>query len=263
MADFCPNTGDRPKTLNTMQSFPKVVTKAPCPLKIWDRCGKIDKSNGRKQKIFMKTDGIILDIDGTLWNSTDIVAASWNEAFRSHGVTDTTVTGADLRSLFGKTMDAIAAAIFPTMEEDMRLAIMDTCTEMEEAALERDPCQIFYPGVVETIRSFSDAGRKLFIVSNCQKGYIELVMEKGSFASCITDHLCFGDTGCGKAANMRTIVERNHLKRPVYVGDTEGDREASEEAGVPFIFVSYGFGSVTACAAEIKAFPDLMTLLTD
>lgn len=211
----------------------------------------------------MKTDGIILDIDGTLWNSTDIVAGAWNEAFRKHGVTDTAVTGADLRGLFGKTMDRIAAAIFPEMAEEKRLAIMDTCTDLEEAALEKDPCPIFYPGVVETIRALKSSGKKLFIVSNCQKGYIELVMEKGSFASCITDHLCFGDTGCGKAANMRTIVERNHLKRPVYVGDTEGDREASEEAGVPFIFVSYGFGSVTACAAEIKAFPDLMTLLKD
>ena len=27
----------------------------------------------------MKTDGIILDIDGTLWNSTPIVAEAWNE----------------------------------------------------------------------------------------------------------------------------------------------------------------------------------------
>lgn len=44
MADFCPNTGDRPKTLNTMQSFPKVVTKAPIALKKTGRCGKIYKS---------------------------------------------------------------------------------------------------------------------------------------------------------------------------------------------------------------------------
>lgn len=27
----------------------------------------------------MKTDGIILDIDGTLWDSTPIVAKAWNE----------------------------------------------------------------------------------------------------------------------------------------------------------------------------------------
>lgn len=208
----------------------------------------------------MKTDGIILDIDGTLWNSTDIVAGAWNEAFRSHGVTDTSVTGADLRGLFGKTMDAIAAAIFPDMAEEKRLSIMDTCTEMEEAALAKDSCHIFYPGVVESIRKLADSGKKLFIVSNCQKGYIELVMEKGGFSACITDHLCFGDTGQGKAANMRTVVLRNHLESPVYVGDTEGDREASEEAGVPFVFASYGFGSVTGCAAEIQAFSNLLDI---
>ena len=31
------------------------------------------------KEIYMKTDGIILDIDGTLWNSTPIVAEAWNE----------------------------------------------------------------------------------------------------------------------------------------------------------------------------------------
>ena len=37
----------------------------------------------------MKTDGIILDIDGTLWNSTPIVAEAWNEIIENREAADT------------------------------------------------------------------------------------------------------------------------------------------------------------------------------
>lgn len=205
----------------------------------------------------MQTDGILLDIDGTLWNSTDMVAEAWNEVFRERGIADTRVDGARLRGLFGRTMDAIAADIFPDMEEGRRLKILNACTAAEDRALENDPCDIFYPGVIETIRDLSTGGQKLFIVSNCQQGYIELCMAKGGFGACIADHLCFGDTGDGKAENIRTLVSRNGLKMPVYVGDTQGDADAAAAAHVPFVFASYGFGNVSACDVRISSFPEL------
>ena len=40
------------------------------------------------------------------------------------------------------------------------------------------------------------------------------------------------------------IAETYNLKNPVYVGDTMGDYNACQKAGVPFIFADYGFGSV-------------------
>lgn len=210
----------------------------------------------------MKTDGIILDIDGTLWNSTDIVAEAWNEAIRSFGISETRVDGARLRGLFGRTMDAIAADIFPEMEEGRRLEILDACTKAEEEALERDPCDIFYPGVIDTIHALKEKGQRLFIVSNCQQGYIELVMQKGGFAACIADHLCFGDTGKGKDENIRLLVAKNGLKTPFYVGDTQGDSDAAAAAGVPFVFASYGFGDVSAYNGRIGAFAELMNLVS-
>ena len=33
----------------------------------------------------IKTDGIILDIDGTLWNTTGVVAKAWNKAIADCG----------------------------------------------------------------------------------------------------------------------------------------------------------------------------------
>ena len=60
----------------------------------------------------------------------------------------------------------------------------------------------------------------LFVVSNCQAGYIELVFEKTGLGKYFTGHLLPGDTGEAKAANIQTIAKKYELKAPVYVGDT-------------------------------------------
>ena len=60
----------------------------------------------------------------------------------------------------------------------------------------------------------------------------------------------------GKADNIKELVKRNGLKNPVYIGDTEGDRIACEEAGVPFVHAAYGFGDLQedGAAAVIDSF---------
>ena len=125
----------------------------------------------------MKTDGIILDVDGTLWDSTPIVAGAWTRAVQEGGVPERIVTADELKGLFGRTMDVIADCLLPQLSPKERYAIMDVCCRYEHEALQNDPCHICYPGVVETIRKLSGQV-KVFIVSNCQSGYIELFLKK-------------------------------------------------------------------------------------
>ena len=102
----------------------------------------------------------------------------------------------------------------------------------------------------------------VYIVSNCQCGYIEQFLRKTQLEAYIKDIECFGNTGKNKGENIRLLVKRNSLKAPVYIGDTKGDCDASKEAGVPFIFASYGFGNVTEYAAKIGEMKDLLTLFS-
>ncbi len=209
----------------------------------------------------MKTDGILLDIDGTIWDSTEIVAVAWNRAMRELDLPEI-VTAERLRGLFGKPMNIIALEILPGVDEETRNALMRKCCVYEHEALEADPCRIAFPGVVDTIRILSRT-IPVYIVSNCQKGYIELVMGKTGIGDCIKDHECYGETLKGKAENIRLVCERNHILEPVYVGDTDGDREACEEAGVRFIHASYGFGSAKRAAASISRFDELIPLFIE
>lgn len=209
----------------------------------------------------MKPDSIILDIDGTLWDSTPVVAGAWNKALETRPDISFRFTPQRLTQLFGHPMDEIADISFPSLPPEERYALMDGCCEQEHAFLTASKQDLLYPGVADTIRKLSRI-LPLFIVSNCQSGYIELFLEKSGLASCITDFECPGNTGLGKGPNIRLVMERNRLKYPVYVGDIEGDRRASAEAGIPFCHASYGFGSVENPDYVIQKFSDLLTLFS-
>ena len=100
----------------------------------------------------------------------------------------------------------------------------------------------------------------LFIVSNCQCGYIEVLLKTTGLGPYIKDHLCFGETQVSKGETMRMLVERNNLKSPVYIGDTQGDADACKAADVPFIFAEYGFGEVPSANRRIREFSELRDL---
>ena len=207
----------------------------------------------------IKADAVFLDVDGTLWDSTPLVAGAWSRALKETGI-ERQVMPEELKKLFGKPMDVIAAELLPDIGQDVRDAVMEKCIVYEQQILEENEKDISYPGVKETIRKL--AGKiPVCIVSNCQSGYIELVMRKLGIEEYISDKECYGDTLMYKADNIRLVAERNGYKAPVYVGDIQGDQDASHEAGAAFIHAAYGFGSADAPEAVIGKFSQLTDIL--
>ncbi|OUO25722.1 HAD family hydrolase [Lachnoclostridium sp. An298] len=200
-------------------------------------------------------DSIIFDVDGTIWNSTQSVADSWNKAIREHSDLDLTLDPVSLSRVFGKTMTEIADALFPALDTEARMKLLDACYAEENRYLEDHP-GLLYDGVAGTIRNLS-LRYPLYIVSNCQCGYIEVMLKTSGLAPYTKDHLCFGETLRPKGETIRMLMEKNGLKSPVYVGDTQGDADACKTAGIPFIFAEYGFGDVPDAATRIQRFSDL------
>lgn len=204
-------------------------------------------------------DSIIFDVDGTLWDSTDSVARSWNLAIQENSSLDLTITENALQQVFGKTMTEIADTLFSRLPEKERMKLLEVCFQYENRYLETHPGKLF-DGVTDTLAALSGQ-YPLFIVSNCQQGYIEMLLRTCSLEPFIKDHLCFGETQTSKGQTILTLMKRNGLKNPVYVGDTRGDADACAEAGIPFIFAGYGFGDVPDAKMRISKFTDLKDLV--
>lgn len=202
---------------------------------------------------------IIFDIDGTLWDSTDVVADSWNAAIYDTVGIKANLDGDRLKQLFGKTMDEIGQAMLPMLDKKKRDEVCRICYKYEDEYLLKNS-GVFYDGVRETIEKLAEK-YDLYIASNCQAGYIETTMKYGNFADKIKDFICFDDTKLPKGENIKILMQRNNIKEAIYVGDIQGDFEASKVAGIPMIYASYGFGKVENpdyTITSIKELPDLM-----
>lgn len=203
--------------------------------------------------------GIIFDMDGTIWDSASNVAASWNEVFRSRGISNLELTEEDLKSVMGMTMNALADRLLSSVPVEERYRLMDACGVYENDYL-REHGGIVYPEVEETLRTLKERGYHLFIVSNCQSGYIEAFLDHYGLWYLFDDIECYGNNNQGKDVNVRAIAERNHLDHWYYVGDIQGDYDSSTAGGAEFIHAAYGFGTVKQDVKRIHAFRELADL---
>ena len=159
----------------------------------------------------MQYESLIFDIDGTLWDSRALVAEGYNRQLQKEGMGHLQISVDTLKSLFGKPLPEIGRLLFteiPDMKE--REALIYRCTESQDQYLKENPCQVGYPGVKETLEALSKHHR-LFIVSNSEKGYPELCMEKLGLTSYFEGHLCFGDTHTPKGETIRALSKSHRL----------------------------------------------------
>ncbi len=204
--------------------------------------------------------GVIFDVDGTLWDSTEKVLRSWHKACEEHHVSGERITSERLKKEFGKTLEDIGQSLFPELPLDTAVSIAFRACELENVMLPEDPPAV-YDGVPELFRALTERGHSIYIVSNCLQGYIETLLGTSGLSPLVTDHLCAGDTGVGKSETMRILIEKNHVPAPVYVGDTMGDYNSTKALGLPFIFAAYGFGEVASPDAVIHSPLELLEVL--
>ncbi|QQL50352.1 HAD family hydrolase [Mucilaginibacter ginkgonis] len=205
-------------------------------------------------------DSIIFDLDGTLWDSTANVAEAWQTAAGKVDYIKDAITVASVRSITGMPYDAIFEKLFPKISSEQREEFKSLAARHELDTLNTKGGDI-YPGVAETLQ-YLQSRYKLFIVSNCQSGYIENFLKMDNMAGFFIGHQCYGTKGQQKWQNITDVVQDHHLTAPVYVGDTMGDYNASVKASVPFIFAAYGFGEVNEDQlATLDTFGQLKNIL--
>ena len=196
---------------------------------------------------------VLFDLDGTLWDSTQQIIAPWNQLLQERGI-DHIFTHEESCSCMGKTVDQIAAMLFPEIDAENGTQLVKDLCAAEVIALEKTGASP-YPLLRETMLKLKE---KYFlgIISNCEDGYIQAFLTAHDYWSIINDFECIGRTGRCKGDNIRLVMERNRIEQAIYVGDTASDHAAAQLAGIPFVHASYGFGQVDtehklSCIADI------------
>ncbi|MFV3408783.1 HAD family hydrolase [Bdellovibrio bacteriovorus] len=201
-------------------------------------------------------DSVIFDLDGTLWDTCQSCADAWNLVIKRNGISYRQIVADDVRRVTGKPHNVCIQETFSDLTQaQINLLIKET--EVTDNEVIEQQGGDLYPGVILGLRQLAKKF-PLFIVSNCPAGYIEMFIRLNGLEDIFKDHECWGNTGNVKASNISDLVERNNLKSPIYVGDTQGDADAAAACGLPFYFVEYGFGSRVIAA---KSFSDISKLV--
>lgn len=202
----------------------------------------------------MKYDSLIFDMDGTLWDAVETYAHSWTEVLKENGI-DKNLTKKDLERYMGMEMKQIFNEILPDSSPQLMEKLYQDIIVKEHELMPQMGGYV-YPDVLDGLELLSTK-YKLFMLSNCQKGGILDFMNYTETKYLFTDYIEYGSNFQPKHVNLKLLIDRNNLKAPMYIGDTDSDRKQCELAHVPFTFVSWGFGQTDSYTLKFDKMKDL------
>ncbi len=211
--------------------------------------------SGLKENI----ENIIFDLDGTLWDPMPMSIKAWHTALNDFDWIKNPISQKDIQGILGMQHDLVGKKLFPYLSKEQQDKVMNSCYLQEVNDIKESGC-VLYQGLEETLKILGSK-YDLYIVSNCQAGYIEAFYEYHGLGAYFKDFECSGNTGESKTENVRLVIERNTLAKPIYIGDTLGDYTAATGNRIPFIYAQYGFGEVPQAEYIINRIEDLKALL--
>ena len=199
-------------------------------------------------------DSLIFDMDGTLWDNVNSYVKVWNHGFEQLGF-DKRVDRKELIGLMGMEAQQLLDAVLPDASMEEQDQLFNIVVDAYDKMIPNIQPEVF-PGVIEGLEKLSKK-YKLFLLSNCEEGGLVNFMEHTQTRHLITDYREHGQNLQPKNVNLRLLMEKHKLQSTAYVGDTDGDAYQTELAGIPFVFVDYGFGETDNYAIKFSSFKDL------
>ena len=148
----------------------------------------------------------------------------------------------DIKNIMGMTEGQIINYFFRS-NKDIGNKFISECQKEENLYLEKNGGRL-YNNTLTTLKKLINLNYELYIVSNCQKGYIEAFLNYYEIYDLFNDFECSGRTGKNKEYNINLVLKRNNIKEAVYVGDTYMDYVSAKNNRINFIWARYGFGNI-------------------
>ena len=183
----------------------------------------------------------IFDLDGTLLDTLDDLAASANYAMRKHGFPEHTTD--EVRRFVGNGVRKLIERAVPagTPQDEVEKTLDTFRKHYTEHNLDTTKP---YPGIMDMLEDVKKNGDRVAVVSNKFDAATKALCSH--FFSRLVDVAIGESEGIRKKPAPDTVVEamRQLGVKPeecVYVGDSDVDIETARNSGMPCISVLWGF----------------------
>ncbi len=177
----------------------------------------IDRAPGNslaRLKELSAVDGVIFDLDGTLWDASASATKAWNRALSKCGHSDHLVTIEELKAFTGIRIEIILEEKFAFMGKKGILEFLGVYRNMELEEMRKGGGAL-YPDVEIVVKTLFRT-KRLFIVSNCLVGYIENFFHHSKLGPCFAGYESTGRTGRPKHENIRKVMNEHGVRMAVY-----------------------------------------------
>lgn len=203
---------------------------------------------------------LLMDLDGTLIDSVPDIVAAVNRMGSTRGFRPfdraevTPMVGDGTRTLLERVFAARETPFDPTVEAPYM------ADYTAHAADQTRP----FPGVIETLRRFTETGWKLAVCTNKPVKATHAVLAALGLAPFLSA-IGGGDSFAARKPDPRHLLGTLELaggsvEAAVMVGDHHNDVRAAAGAGVPCVFAAWGYGPLSmadGAAAVAERFADL------
>lgn len=194
----------------------------------------------------MRYQTAIFDLDGTLLNTLDDLAASTNYALREHGLPPRTVD--EVRAFVGNGIRNLIRRAVPAGSDEALVEAVHATFDAHYARHDLDRTAP-YPGIPELLDRLRARGLRLCVVSNKGDYAVQPLVEH--FFPAQFDFVC-GERekdGIRRKPWPDTVLAcmRELGSQPdacVYIGDSEVDIQTARNARLDCVLVSWGFRDV-------------------
>ena len=189
---------------------------------------------------------ILFDLDGTLIDSAPAILASFREAFAQTGITpvraiDASVIGPPLT----ETLQLLSGSADP--------ALVARLAEAFKASYDSEgyKATAAYAGVGTLLAKLAGAGLRLSIATNKRIHPTRLILAHLGWSN-FFNHVyaldLFTPRLPDKAAMIGRLLADQAIPKnqAIYIGDRSEDGESADANGLPFIAVTWGYGSLNA-----------------
>ena len=186
----------------------------------------------------------IFDMDGTLLNTLDDLAASTNAALSAHGMPRRETD--EVRQFVGNGIPNLIRRAVPagTDEATQRAVFKTFC---EHYALHDADRTAPYPGILELLEQLAAEGVRCAVVSNKGDFAVQALCEHyfpGAFAFAVGEREGVRRKPAPDTVDAALEALGIAAKDAIYIGDSEVDVATAEAAGLDCVIVTWGFRSV-------------------